>query len=247
MLLRIFVVLVGLASVAYAAPCKDAAGCTTACEGGDPASCIVATHPDLRPLTADWLTDTERTSTTCREYDSRCTRFAAHLWAGVGVKVQRKTAIEIWSRQCSQHTDHDACLAWAKAVQPAKKAYAIEMYRHLCGKHDRPLACQALSRIWTRVKSEAQGKSFSIELPALMVHFDLWSPGTWHVLWSQSMATPDVQVTVESGRLVCKAEQQPYTTAQSEKYAKEIAAHAAKYVRLPTNWAERICKSLRPF
>ena len=240
--------LASLASVAHAAPCKDAAACTAACDSGDPAACVASAVTKFRPLSDDKLTDAAKKATDCDDYEMgvRCTRFAAHLWAGVGVKVQRDAATAIWHRECStDNSPSDACLAYAKAIESTKQAEAVELYRDMCQRRDIDLACRAAGRIWTRVNAEVRGRKFSIELPSVMRHIEPWSSGSWHVLWSSSTMRPDVEIRVESGQLACKAAPQSPGDPNG-KYADIVARYAAKYGRLPSDWATRICKSLRP-
>jgi hypothetical protein len=245
-MLRIVVLLAGTASVAAAAPCKDAPACVAACDGGDPAACAVATETTFRPLTGDKLTDADRKATACAYNISlRCSRFAAHLWAGVGVKVQREAAIAAWDRQCSKEGGGwDSCLAYAKAIQPTRQARAVEIYQDLCRSRDIELACRAAGRIWTRVKSSLRGKEFSVELPAAMRHIEPWNAGSWHVLWSVSTIPPDVEISVGDGGLGCTAGPHDVGDPKGE-YAEIVARHAAKYRWLPNDWATRICASLR--
>lgn len=195
----------------------------------------------FRPLTADKLTAEDKKTTECSDYDGpsiRCTRFAAHLWAGVGVKVQRDAAIAAWDRECSRRNGAwDACLAYAKAIEPTKQAEAVELYKDMCRGRDIDLACKAAGRIWTRVNGEVRGKKFSVELPAVMRHIEPWSSGTWHVLWSASTMKPDVQIKLEGGQLACKAAPSSAGNPNGE-YADVVARYAAKYQRLPTDWAD---------
>ncbi len=247
-LLRIVALLVGLASVAHAAPCKTADACIAACDAGDPSACVVSAETKFRSLASDKLTAQDKKATECRDYERSvgCVRFAAHLWAGVGVKVQRDAATAIWDRECSRSEGSKpaACLAYAKAIESTKQAEAAEIYRDMCRGRDIDFACKAAGRIWTRVSSQVRGKKFSVELPAVMRHIEPWSKGTWHVQWSVSTMRPDVMISLEGGTLACKAEQQSAGDPNG-KYAGVVSRHAAKYRWLPSDWAERICKSVR--
>ncbi len=91
---------------------------------------------------------------------------------------------------------------------------------------------------------ELRGTTFSVELPAVMRHIEPWSTGSWHVLWSASTMKPDVQIKLEGGKLTCKAAASSAGNPNGE-YADVVARYAAKYKRLPADWAERICKSVR--
>jgi hypothetical protein len=244
---RSFLLLFCLASTAHAAPCKDTASCATACDGGDPAACVLALETKFRPLAADKLTANDKKETTCSEsLTIGCRRFGAHLWAGVGVKLQRAAAIATWDDACgdSEGADWVTCLAYAKAIEPTKSAEATEIYRDMCRGRDIELACKAAGRLWTRVSSTLRGTKFSVELPAVMRHIEPWSSGSWHVLWSASTMRPDVEISIEGGKLTCTAAPQSAGDPKG-KYADMVARYAAKYTWLPTNWADRICKSVR--
>ena len=247
MLGRSLALLLCLASLAHAAPCKDTASCTTACDGGDPAACILALETTFRPLAADKLTANDKKETTCSEsLTLRCTRFGAHLWTGVGVKLQRDAAIATWDDVCSESegANWSACLAYAKAIEATKAAEAAEIYRDMCRGRDIELACKAAGRVWARVSGAIRGTKFSVELPAAMRHIEPWSSGSWHVLWSASTMRPDVEISVEAGKLTCKAAPQRAGDPKG-KYADVVARYAAKYRSLPADWDKRICASLR--
>lgn len=245
----IALVLASTSSLAYAAPCKDAPACIAACEAGDPAACVVSAETTFRPLASDKLTAKDKKATECGDYDVslRCTRFAAHLWSGTGTKMQREAAIAAWDRECSRSegASWDACLAYAKAIEPTKQAEATEVYVDMCRGREIDFACKAAGRIWTRVKGSVRGTSFSVELPAAMRHIEPWSSGSWHVLWSASTMRPDVEITVAAGKLACKAAPQSAGNPTGQ-YADVVARYAAKYRWLPSDWTDRICKSVRP-
>ena len=247
-LLRIFVVLACLVSVARAAPCKTEVECTAACDGGDPAACTVFGELKVRPLTADKLTADDKKLTACSTYGGpsiSCSRFAGHLWSGIGVKVQRDAAIAAWEGACYRESSHwSTCLAYAKAIESTKQSEAVELYADMCRRRDIDLGCRAAGRIWTRVTGEVRGKKFSVELPSVMRHIEPWSSGSWHVVWSASTMKPDVEIRLEGGKLTCKAAAQSAGNPNGE-YADVVARYAAKYKRLPADWAVRICASLR--
>lgn len=247
-LLRILIVLACFASVAHAAPCKTADACTTACDAGDPAACTVFAEIKVRPLTDDKLTAADRKLTRCSTYDGpsiSCVRFAGHLWSGIGVKVQREAAIAAWESACYRESSPwAACLAYAKAIESTKQSEAVELYTDMCRRRDIDLGCRAAGRIWTRVNGEVRGKKFSVELPSVMRHIEPWSKGSWHVLWSASTMKPDVEIKLEGGKLTCKAAASSAGNPNGQ-YADVVARYAAKYQRLPSDWAERICTSLR--
>ena len=243
-----FISAVGVASTARAAPCKDTASCTTACDSSDPSACILALETKFRPLAADKLTPDDKKETTCSDsLTIGCSRFGAHLWTGVGVKLQRAAAIATWDDKCSESegADWSTCLAYAKAIEPTRSAEAAEIYRDMCRGREIELACKAAGRIWTRVSSTLRGTKFSVELPAAMRHIEPWNAGSWHVLWSASTSRPDVEIAVKGGKLSCTAAQQSAGDPKG-KYADVVAHYSAMYLWLPANWADRICKSVRP-
>jgi hypothetical protein len=240
---RAIVVIALLARPALGAPCKTASACDAACDAGDPAACVVAVYEKAAPF-KERLAELDHRCTEL-ESSAACILVAAYQWAGVGTKVQKDVAIETWRDNCHED-DWYHCLVYAKAIERTRPADARETYRDICSERDSELACRAGGRMWERVRATTRhGAAFSVELPAVIKHYDVWGAGTWHVLWSASTMTPDVRIDDRNGVLECTAAPQSAGDPDGA-YGDVVKRYAEKYRRyLPPDWAARICASLR--
>src|SRR5262249_36538002 len=141
--------------------------------------------------------------------ESQPARVAAHLWAGVGGKKNRETAIVLWEAKCkSASMETRSCVAYALAIRADDVAKARSVLAAACRASNDALACAVGSHWWTRVDETLLDVKLSIELPAVMHHLQPWGDALhadWHVPWSTSWDSPDVDVELHDGKLACTA------------------------------------------
>ena len=222
-----------------AAPCADKATCATACEGGDPAACALAGYATFSALGERKVPVAKGKVQSCDDAPMTCNLYAAHLWAGVGVKKNRNLAVVLWSDSCDNE-DNTGCLAHAMAVLATSRETAISELVTVCSSIGHPAACKIAGKSWKRQSGVAgkpnglpakQTMAFTIELPAILVAHK-WT-GAWYVAHKNSSGGwPDIEVSVENGQLACKGP------------SKSRAADNAEW--LESGWAERACKSVKP-
>ena len=239
--MRILVVVALMLSVAAAeaAPCNDKAACATACESSDPAACALAGYQTFSPLGARKVPVAKGKVQSCDDAPMTCNLYAAHLWAGVGVKKNRNLAVVLWSDSCDSE-DNTGCLAHAMAVLATNRETAISELVRVCSSIGHPAACKTIAKVWKRQSGVAgkpnglpakQTMAFTIELPVILLAHK-WT-GAWYVAHKNSSGGwPDIEVSVENGQLSCKGP------------SKSRAADDAEW--LEAGWAERACQSVKP-
>lgn len=211
-------------AIASATQCRDKVACETACEAGDPAACVLVLYSPFKPLEGEKVPPARDPVTRCSHAPISCDRYLAHLWAGVGIKQQRDVAVAVWNHECSD-SNWIACFLHAKAIEPKDPLGAGKAYREVCKSRGIDLACSAGGKLWSRVTGQRDGTAFSIELPAILAPVD--TGDGWSVVFAGSSRWPDISVSVEGGKLLCKPGARPTT----------------KW--LPSGWLDRACKSLQ--